>query len=196
MFKGQTTVTTRLLAAAFTIALAATAPALAQPKFSVFGSLTQTEELEEALGAGLRVGFPINETLDFDISVSYYEDFEDRFGDEGDEGLELELSYIPADFGLTWTRNGDNGLQAGLGLTWAYLDINGLEIEGQDLQITGEADNEFGGYIKLGYKTRGGFWVESMYRLPTLIMKNSSALDEVMAKNFIRSMSDLFSFFA
>ena len=155
-----------ILAAACCLAvLAAPTPAAAEANWSVFGSLMDSDDLAEAFGGGLRVGFPFKDTWQFDISAAYYEDFKNRFEDNTADRISVELSFIPADFGVTWTQSGDSGFQAGLGLTWAYLDINDLAIEGMPTSITGAADNEFGGYLKLGYQAKGGFFGEVMYRL-------------------------------
>ena len=152
--------------------LAAPAPAAAEANWSIFGSLMDSDDLAEAFGGGLRVGVPFNETWQFDVSVAYYEDFKNRWENDTEDRISVELSFIPADFGVTWTKNGDSGFQFGLGLTWAYLDINDLEIENFETNITGDADNEFGGYLKLGYQAQGGFFGELMYRLLDASVEN------------------------
>ena len=141
------------------------APASAQPDFRIFGSLMDTDDLAEAFGGGLRVSFPINEKLDFDLSGSYYEDFKNRFEDNTSERISVELSTIPIDVGITWTRNGDSGFQFGGGLSYVYMDLNDLEIENMETAVTGDLDDEFGGYLKIGYQFKGGFYGELFYRL-------------------------------
>jgi hypothetical protein len=141
-------------------------------EWRVFGSLTDTDDLAEAFGGGLRASWPINDTWDFDISAAYYEDFKNRWENNTHERTSVELSFIPADFGFTWTQGDDSGFQAGAGLTWAYLDINDINIEGVNAVITGAADNEFGGYVKLGYQAAGGFFAEGMYRILDVSVEN------------------------
>ena len=160
----KTLVILAVLACSWTV-LSAPAPAAAEANWRVFGSLTDSDDLAEAFGGGLRVGFPFKETWEFNISAAYYEDFKNRWEDDSATRINVELSFVPADFGFTWTKHGDSGFQLGGGLTWAYLDINDLNIEGfEGAVITGAADNEFGAYVKLGYQAKGGFFAEGMYR--------------------------------
>ena len=146
--------------------LAAPTPASAiDVEWSISGSLMDTDDLAEAFGGGIRVSIPINDNLDFDIAGSYYEDFKNRFEDNTDDRTGVELSFIPIDFGLTWTKDGDSGFQLGGGLTYSLLDVNDISIEGFDLPITGSVDDQFGGYLKVGYQAKGGFFGELFYRI-------------------------------
>ncbi len=157
-----------LTAACCLAVLAAPTPAAAEANWRIFGSLTDTDDLAEAFGGGIRVGFPFKETWEFDVSVAYYEDFKNRWEDNSENRINVELSYIPTDFGFTWTKDGASGFQFGFGLTWGYLDINDLEIEGmyrildasvENLTIgnlptaSGSDELKMGGYtINLGYR--------------------------------------------
>jgi len=159
------------------------APAGAVPaRWSVFGSLMDTDDLAEAFGGGFRVAFPFKETWSFDIAGSYYEDFKNRFEDNTGDRTSVELSFIPADFGLTWTQNGDSGYQFGFGATYGYMDINDINIEGFDVPITGNANDQFGGYLKTGYQGKGGFFGELFYRILEVDVKRVT-IDGVPSEN-------------
>ena len=99
------------------VVLAAPTPASAiDANWRVFGSLMDSDDLAEAFGGGFRVSFPLSDTVEFDIAASYYEDFKNRFEDNTGDRTSVELSFIPLDFGFTWTRDGDSGFQVGGGL--------------------------------------------------------------------------------
>lgn len=163
-----------LTAACCLAVLAAPTPAAAiDADWSIFGSLMDTDDLAEAFGGGLRVSFPVKENVAFDFQVSYYEDFKNRFEDNTGDRTSVELSTIPIDFGFTWTKNGDSGFQFGLGGSYVYQDINDINIEGfEDVVITGSANDDFGGYLKIGYQAQGGFFGEIFYRLMEVTVDN------------------------
>ena len=155
------------------VVLAAPTPAsAADANWRIYGSLMDSDDLAEAFGGGLRVSFPFKDNYEFDISASYYEDFKNRFEDNTSERLGIELSFIPIDLGVTWTKDGDSGFQFGGGLSYAYLDINDLTIDGVRAGVTGSANDEFGGYLKIGYQAKGGFFGELAYRLLDASVKN------------------------
>ena len=170
-----------------------TTQAAAQLEFSVFASRADTKDLGHALGAGARIAFPLRDHLSADLSISYYEDFSSRshFGDEVAVDLGLELSYLPADFGLTWKQDPKKGLQVGLGLTWAYLDFDGLAVAGVDPMLRGDADNEFGAYLRVSYRTRGGLWLEAMYRSLEVSIEDLTIFGRPPSAQFIASDFDL-----
>lgn len=157
----------RLLPLLGLVVLMAAVPTSASAvEFSIFGSYWDTNDLGEAIGGGLRVGFPINDNWNFDISGAYFEDWKDQVrpllatGQETD----IELSTIPIDGGFTWTRDADGGFLFGAGLTYGYMDMNDLAISGTNLRATADAGDEFGGYVKAGYQGKNGFLAEVMYR--------------------------------
>ncbi len=129
--------------------------------WTVFASWYDTSQLKDALGLGVRASFPFNETLEFDVTVQYYEDFKNAIPGS----FQVEVGTIPLDFGITWNQNGEEGgFNAGAGLTYAFMDIGGLEIAGVDIPDFGEADDEFGAYGKLGWRHANGFMFEVLYR--------------------------------
>jgi hypothetical protein len=151
---------------AFALAMIALPGAASAVDFSIFGSYWDTDDLGEAIGGGLRVGFPINDNIDFDISAAYFEDWTDQVRSIIGTGAEtdIELSTIPIDAGFTWTRLPEGGFLFGAGLTYGYMDVNDLAISGTNLRATADANDEFGGYVKAGYQAQGGFLAEVMYR--------------------------------
>jgi hypothetical protein len=157
--RGKRTLIFATLAVALVAAAASPAPAVAAD-WTFFVSWWDTTDLEDAFGLGIRGSFPLNQNWEFDITAQYYEDFEEAI-----PGVSLvEIGTIPVDFGITWNNSAEGGFNAGAGLTWGFMDTGGLEIEGVDIPDIGEADDEFGGYAKLGYRARGGFLVEFLYR--------------------------------
>ena len=139
--------------------------------WSIFAAGIDTSDLSEAFGVGFRGSFPIKENLDFDITAQYFEDFHNHY-ESGPSDDEVEVGFIPLDFGITWSRSTDGGFTAGGGLTYAFLDIGGLEFNGMDVPDFGEADDEFGYYGKFGYRARGGFFVDVIYRALNISIKN------------------------
>ena len=93
---------TRTLAAAAVALLAFVAlpPAVEAAEWSIFGSWYDSSQLEDALGFGVRGSFPVNEAWEFDVTISYYEDFEDaipgsgkvEIGTSGDANRYAELT--------------------------------------------------------------------------------------------------------
>ena len=166
----------------FGLAVLAAPAAAVSADWSIFGSLMDSDDLAEAFGGGIRVSFPVKENVSIDVQVSYYEDFKNRFEDNTGDRLSVELSTIPLDFGFTWTKNGSNGFQIGGGFTYGYMDINDLNIEAVSVPITGNANDQFGGYLKFGYQAEGGFFGEIFYRILEVDVK-SVTLGGVPADN-------------
>lgn len=149
-----------VLAVALLVATALPSTARAA-EFSIFGSWYDTTDLQDALGLGVRVSFPFNENWEGDVTAAYYEDFKDAVPGS----YKLEIGTIPVDFGINWNQNGeDGGFNAGGGLTWAFMDLGGLQIANVNIPDIGEADDEFGAYAKLGWRHANGFLVEVLYR--------------------------------
>ncbi|MHC4822061.1 MAG: outer membrane beta-barrel protein [Planctomycetota bacterium] len=154
--------TRNLIVLAMVLLAAAALPNTAQAAdWSVFLSWYDTTDLEDALGFGIRGSFPFNENWEADVTASYYEDFEDAIAGP----YKVEVGFIPVDFGVNWNQNGEEGgFNAGAGLTYAFMDIGGLEIANVDIPDFGEADDEFGAYAKLGWRHENGFLFEVLYR--------------------------------
>lgn len=142
------------------LAFAALPPAANAAEWSIFGSWYDSTDLEDVLGFGFRGSFPLNENWEFDVTASYYEDFEDAIAGPA----KVEIGTIPVDFGFNWTNSAEGGFYAGAGLTWAFMDTGGLEIANVDIPDPGEADDEFGAYAKLGWRHANGFLFEILYR--------------------------------
>lgn len=149
-----------ILAAFLSLALPAVASAA---DFSIFIAGFDSSDLDEAFGAGVRVAFDLSESFDFDITGSYFEDFQNQFEDIEDP-TDVEVGFIPVDFGVTWFAKPEGGFFAGAGATYAFMDLGGLEVNGVDLPDIGNADDEFGLYAKVGYQIEAGFFGEVMYR--------------------------------
>ncbi len=160
----KSTVILAALACAWTVLSSPTPASAADINWRIFASAIDTADLDEAFGAGLRASFPFKEKWEFDIGALYYDDFKNRFEDNSDQRIRVKVQTIPIDIGFTWNRNGDSGLQLGFGGTYGYMDINDIEIDGIDERITGDANDDFGVYVKIGYQGKKGFFGELMYR--------------------------------
>ena len=162
MKSNKTLVILAVLACSWTVL--ATPASAVDANWRIYLTAIDSDDLSEAFGGGIRVSFPFKDNYEFDISAAYYEDFKNRFENNTADRISIELSTIPVDFGVTWTKNGDSGFQFGGGLSYAYLDISDLNIEGFNTPIQGSANDEFGGYVKLGYQGKKGFFGEVWYR--------------------------------
>lgn len=142
----------------------------AAAEWSILGTFWDTSDLSETFGAGLRVGFPAGDNLVFDVTAAYFEDFDNKF-ESGTGTTGVEIGTILVDGGIAYYFGEErSGFLLGGGVTYAFMDISNLEIsgntifEGQIVQLRGEADDEFGFYAKVGYRWKGGFTLEGIYR--------------------------------
>lgn len=162
MKTNRTLVILAVLACGWTVL--ATPASAVDANWRIYLSAIDSDDLAEAFGPGVRVSFPFKDNYEFDISVAYYQDFKDRFEDNSRDRIRIQMDTIPVDFGVTWTKHGDSGFQFGGGLTYGYLDISDLRIDGINEPIQGSANDEFGAYVKLGYQGKKGFFGEVWYR--------------------------------
>jgi len=132
-------------------------------EWSVFGALIDSADLDESFGIGFRASIPFRENWEADITLQWFENFENLFEDVDDPTV-VELGLLPIDFGVVWTQREDGGFNVGAGLSYAFVGTGGLSINDRDIPDIGEADDEFGGYIKFGWRARNGFIVDVLYR--------------------------------
>ena len=166
---------TRLALLAFLFAALAVPTTVPAASYSLFFSGIDTQDLAESFGLGGRVAFDINDKVDFDITLQYFDEFENKF--ESADSNRVRIGLIPIDFGVTWSKNSDSGFTVGGGVSYAFINLNDLELNGNKLPDPGDADDEFGLYGKIGYQGQNGWFVDLLYRaIDVSIEKLSSEL--------------------
>lgn len=149
--------------AAAAVFVMGTSPAFAAD-FAVFGSYLDTEDLEDTVGGGVKVGF--GDALQLELRGTYLpdltEDFESFAADPGEDPgrFSNDIEAIPLDVGLKYSFGHDQPVNfyLGGGGTYFFLDAE-----------RGEIDDEAGFYgvggIEFARATGGfGFFAEVIYR--------------------------------
>lgn len=135
--------------------------------FALFGSYADTEDLEETVGGGVKVGIDLGATpLQLDLRATYLpdltEDFESFVDDPGDDPgpFTNDIEAIPLDVGVTYDFGPRTGVTPYLGGGGTYFLLDAER---------GELDDEAGFYVVGGLEVnrRGGgvgFFAEALYR--------------------------------
>ncbi|HKI01035.1 MAG TPA: hypothetical protein VKK31_03560 [Thermoanaerobaculia bacterium] len=133
------------------VALALSAMPASATDFSAFGSYWDTEDADQALGAGAKISFGI-----FEVRGTY---FSDVTADTEPESRDFEVSAIPIEAGLAFKfAQGERFTPyVGGGAGYYLLDTS-----------RGDIDDEVGYYAVLGADIKNasglGFLVEGIYR--------------------------------
>lgn len=160
------------------ILMAAVASLLAAPAFaggfSVYGSYWNTDQVDEALGGGVRLGIPLGSVLQLDVGATYYEELVDRpfdaLGEVETPFVENGLQVVPIEVGLRFNLGENRRFNPyiGGGATYYLIDSD-----------FGEVDDEAGWYARLGAElgavTGNGFFVEAGYRDVEATVENDPA---------------------
>jgi hypothetical protein len=141
----------RIAPALFTLFLIAT-PAAAG-SFGVYGSYWDTDEADNSIGVGARLGFDFVKILELEFRGTQYPDFNAGVG-LGD----VDVKATPVDGGLRVNLfpSGPVNPYAGAGVTYMFLHPD-----------QGDMDNETGWYAAAGLELGGDssrFFVEALWR--------------------------------
>lgn len=108
--------------------------ATADSEWGVFGSYWSPKDGDDSFGGGLKLGFDLVESVQFELRAGIFGDLLD-----GLDGVPADLEAIPLEGGLALTFPTESGLEAyvGGGLGYYYLDGSGA---------AADVDNELGFY--------------------------------------------------
>jgi hypothetical protein len=145
------------------VALAVAAAPASATGFAIFGSGWQPDTVEDALGGGVSLSFPLGDAgLGLDLRGSFYQEADlDNVGpDNGDVFRDFGLQIIPVDAALRFDFNNDGpaNFYIGGGASYLFLDLD----NGPDL------DDEVGWLALVGAQfgdpDGARFFVEGAYR--------------------------------